>query len=496
MAARETSAAPRPGWFAGFAWLVILAILGAALYAAGFHAGYYADDFLFVHLDRAPRVLSHFLHSGAGTHWYRPIEAGILDQIQARFGLETWPIHALALAGHVALAWLVWAGMASLGFGPVAARGGSLLMLVSQAAVSAVAGNDTLSQVMCTLFGTLSLYAAHRACAAERARDDDARVRYWLLCPLALVIALFSKEAGVAWVPALLAVIVLERWVRRPATSRSPARVVVTELIPILVAAGGYLFARQAASGVQPDLDAGGYYGFHLGANVGVNLAMLVSTPLLVLSSVRVFDAVHAHDIPTLTGIVVGTLAMAAVVLYGWRRSERRGTLAALALLGLASIAPMVALNHVSELYVYNALPFVAAILGAGAATAIRVAPFPLRVVCWVVVAAFVGGQAVSARSKTELMADNGRAAAALMPEAIAQVRALPPGGTLWLVRDADARRGYSVFRMIGVDVLRYGEDYMRERAGRPDARVEFVDEPKLGGWSAAGGHLVPVRPR
>src|SRR6185503_9369486 len=148
MADHEPSSAARPGAFVGFAWLVLLAIFGAVLYGAGLHAGYYADDFLFVHLGRAPRVLSHFVHSGAGTHWYRPIEAAILDSIQARFGLETWPIHVLALAGHVALAWLVWAGLVSLGFDRYAAAGGSLVMLVSQAAVSAVVGNDTLSQVM------------------------------------------------------------------------------------------------------------------------------------------------------------------------------------------------------------------------------------------------------------------------------------------------------------------------------------------------------------
>src|SRR5205085_714002 len=160
-------------------------------------------------------------------------------------------------------------------------------------------------------------------------------------------------------------------------------------------------------------------------------------------------------------------------------------------------------LNHVSGLHVYNALPCFAAIIGAGAVVANRLArPFILRVACWVIVAVFMSGQVIAIGSKIAMMDANGRAAATLMPEAIEQVRALPPGGTLWLVRSSDADLGYSVFRVMGVDVLKYGEDFMRDRAGRPDAHVEFVDDDaprraRRDRWrTAEGGHLVPVTHR
>jgi hypothetical protein len=61
------------------------------------------------------------------------------------------------------------------------------------------------------------------------------------------------------------------------------------------------------------------------------------------------------------------------------------------------------------------------------------------------------------------------------------------------------------VFRVQGVDLLRYGGDFIRERAGRPDVRIEPVEPAGVASRTGrgpgdrivtvAGGHLAPAGP-
>jgi hypothetical protein len=501
--ARGTTANAAPARAGGgVGWLAVLAVIGVLQFGGGLHAGYFADDFLFVHRG-PPRVIEHFTRSAETTHWYRPIEAVLLSQIQARAGLETWPIHALALAAHVALAWLVWAGLRRLGFTVAQACGGSLIMLVSQAAVAAVLGNDTLSQVLGTFFGTLAVYACWRSYAGTARGGIDRG--WWSLTLVALLAALFCKEAAVAFVPAVLLVIaIMEIRDRRGVAISSPLSPWL-RVMPVLIITGAYLAARRSAGSVAADLGASGYYGFHIGSNVPVHLAMLLGMPLLGGSSVKLLDAARARDVAAVAVPIAVSAAFALVALWGAWIMPRRGRLFALAALALIAALPMAPLRHVSELYAYNALPFIAAFLGAAEGEVVRAGPRWLRTLTVLLVStAWITAQSMAVLEKTAMMRDNGRAAAALLPQAIAAVRALPQGDTLWVARTGDPRRDYSVFRVTGADVLRGGEDLIRERAGRPDADVEFVQpddayillqrgEHML---AVSDGRLVPYEPR
>lgn len=488
----DATAARRDSSRSAWIWLAVLAAVGALCYAPGLSGGYYSDDFLFVQFEKAPRALEHFLRVREGVAWYRPIEAAILDHVQARFGFETLPIHLIGLAAHVAVAWLVWAGLLRLGFPAVEARGGSLLVLVSQAGVAAVLGNDTLSQVLCTLGGVFSLYALHRSFAPGAAA-------WWRAASLAgLALALFAKEAGFGWVAALLVLIAIGRRARLTAADWGVGGAAVALAVVCLV-------MRRMAGAVTPDVGGSGTYGFLFGPNLLVNLAMLAGMPVVAASSVEVFDAARTGRTLTIALIGALSLAAAAIALVGALRSPRRRAFGALAVLAIAAMLPVLPLRHVSELYVYTGLPFLGAILGAGMVAFETGARHPMRALAFVVIVLFFGGQVTGVVAKARQMDANGRAAAVLLEEATALVRELPPGGTVWLVRDADRRRAYSVFRVQGVDLLRYGEDFIRERAGRRDVRIEPVEPgdvaTRAGGTpgekivTVTGGHLAPYAP-
>jgi hypothetical protein len=491
-AAMDATAARRDSSRSGWIWLVLLAAVGALCYAPGLAGGYFADDFLFVQFEQAPRVLEHFLRVREGVAWYRPIEAAILDHVQARFGFVTLPIHLMALAAHVAVAWLVWAGLLGLGLPSAQARGGSLLVLVSQAGVAAVLGNDTLSQVLCTLGGVFSLYALHRSFAPGAPAG-------WRAASLAgLALALFAKEAGFGWVASLLALIAIERRTRLTAGDWGTGAAAIALAVVCLL-------MRRMAGAATPDVGGSGTYGFLFGPNVLVNLAMLAGMPFAAGSSVEIFDAARTGR--TLTIALIGAISLGAalIALAGAWRSPRRRAFGALALLAIAAMLPVLPLRHVSELYVYAALPLLGAILGAGMVAFETGARYPMRGIAFVVIALFFAGQVGGVISKARQMHANGRAAAVLLAEATELVKGMPPGGTLWLVRDADRRRAYSVFRVQGVDLLRFGEDFIRERAGRPDVRIEPIEPDEVaaraGGTpggrvvTVSGGHLTPFAP-
>lgn len=454
-------------------WLGVLAAVGIAVFGRGLRIPYFGDDLLFVHLGPAPGVLAQFRQVDPWNRWYRPVEAVVLAAIQHRFGLETLPLHALALAAHIALAWIVWKALLDFGASRFAARLASLLMLVAQAGAAAVLGNDTLSEVFGTLFGTWALVLFARVLWPERAPGGRARVATWAAAGVALTLSLFSKEAMVGFALAALALAALRVACAPRLASAVRAAAIVAALT--VAATALYLGMRQTASGPHATIGGSGNYGFHLGANVPEHLAMLAGTALLPVSTVAAFDAYAARSWVALGAIALLTLTLAAIVVVSLGRSGRdRAT--AFAALGLCTLAPVLPLRHVSELYAYSALPFVSAIVGVGLAEAIgRVRAVAARRAALVAVVAVLLVQSAGVISKAALMDGNGRASDRMLAVIDGVVPSIPAGGTLWLVRSDRSAPEYSIYRVEGVNVLRHAEDYIRDRTRRPDLHVEII---------------------
>jgi hypothetical protein len=435
------------------------AVLLALIYGPTFDLSYYGDDFSFVRSAPDLRLLDAFTGTHPNIGFYRPVDWIALEVCQRWMGLQTWPVHALSLILHLTLALATgfaatrWTGHALTGW--IA----SLFVLVSQAAVHAVGSNDTLSQQVATTSGVLSLI-----CVMHARRSSDHVVRHWGVAAGLYAAALVAKETSVSFLP----ILILAGACGSPKPER---RSLVFSAVALVLVTGGYLWLRSYAgapsAGVGP-----GRYGFSLSPLIAIrNASMLgfaVATPVSTVD--LFFGLLNGRLLPL--AVSTGTLGVLGVVVaWGSRRAGDGRRLLFLLALALLSMFPMIALNHVSELYAYNTLPFVGGILGLGLADSILTfrAPLVRRGLALGVLALLVAN-GFAARSKADGMVATAREAQRLLPGIQEAVLGLPPGGCLEL--RGPSAPGYSVFFQTGPRLFSSGEAGLARLAGRPDVRI------------------------
>jgi hypothetical protein len=352
-----------------------------------------------------------------------------------------------------------------LGLSPAAAALAGGFMLVSQANVHAVLSNDTLSQVGGALFGYLSLYALYRGLVAGAPAE---RRRYLAVSPCFFAVALLFKEtSGAFFLMALLIVASCAggAWVGRA------ARAVPYGLVLVL-----YLGIRTLVVGAWPGT-GGGTYAVHPGLNMFENAALLALAATTPVSSPMVYAWVREGAIAGVLAVLAAGLAFGVAVGYGLVRLRRPALVGVLAGLAVLSLAPAYVLAHVSELYVYNAMPMVALLVGAGLdrflAYGAQRGRFG-RTAASVLVLLFFLAHVASVQEKAASMAAHGERASLLLPQVVRHGAAAPPGAALVLCRTPRAGVSYSVFRVPGFDVLSYAAPVIRARAGRPALAISF----------------------
>ncbi|HEU4366570.1 MAG TPA: hypothetical protein VFT13_14025 [Candidatus Krumholzibacteria bacterium] len=455
-------------------WFLALVVVSFAVGAPALHGPYYADDFQFVfdppHLD----PFYHFSHENPHNPFYRPIQSALLAAVQSGFGLSTWPIHAGSIVLHALLGFLVFRMVSGLGLGRGEARLASLLVVASQAAVPAVAGNDTLSQLLGTLAGYLSLWWFYRWARGEKVSARGIGDRRYLGALAMLAVALFAKETGVAFV--LLAALVLLTGLPAPRGPVPGMRARAARLVPIGVVFVLYLAARSAGASAVPEMGEN-RYGFALGLNIPRNLAMLWTAATIPFSSVTMFTAVATGDRMTLAGLGAAYAVLLSLVAVGLWRRRREARVWWQAGVGLLSVATIVPIKQVSELYAYQLLPAAAALLAVGLVSAGQAARQrkPWRILWMVAVASLVAGNAVASFSKAGMMHACGTRAAVLLDQIAPLAREAPAGGELVLVNPPAEGPAYSTFRVPGFGVLRHAEHYVARRAGREDITVRIA---------------------
>jgi hypothetical protein len=470
-------------------WLLALAGLTAALYARGLHGGYFGDDLMFVTWPPRLDVAAALLERNPDTGWYRPIEALVLQLVQTRAGLATWPIHAIAIALHATIAWVTLLAVRRLGGGTRAAVTAGLAVVLLQAGAMAVASNDTLSLLFGTLAGAIAAWVllppaspASVASPASAVASTDASApigwRAVLACWAAFVLALLSKETSVGWLPLLLIVLAWRGW-------KGSRTVPVMAGAGLVVLTACYL-AGRALTGATPPSFGPSRYQMSVGLNVIENIAMLAGALLSPVPPERLF---HPHAGPLARiGAAAGALVVLVLAAHALRVRALRARMAWVVAGAVLVLSPMLPLNRVSELYVYAAVPFLAVVLGFAldrvlAGRAAR---------AWALVAVVLAGAHVMAvQHKLGMMVANGRRATALIQRLRPHVDAVATHGTLWLVSHRDPAGRYSVFRMPGFHVLDYGDGFLRAWFVRPDLRVSWRDEPGPAPVARAGDVVV-----
>jgi hypothetical protein len=462
-------------------WLFAILVAGAALYYPGLRTEYFGDDYQWF-FDPAPgSIFYYFTHSNPNaSDTYRPLQAAFMILVQRYFGLETFAVHAANLLLHTALVCLLFIWLKKERFTSLQAFIASAFMLVSQANAMAVLSVDTLSQILSTLTGCVGLVLLQKHLTGmrpDRRTISGGGSGYYLLALSALVLALLSKESGVSFI-AMALVLMTAAHARRSAGLKF-VRGAVIDALPYLLALAIY-FVIRTGLGVQGPGAGDGRYGFHLGLNLPRNLAMFLFQALVPASSVDAFTALSNRDLLVLAPIVAGWLMMVGLTGWGLVKSGRRVLAVALACLGLLGLFPMALMNKVSELYVYNSMPFFAALIGIGIGRILDQTNRTLKPILAFLLAGACFVHILAVREKALLMKQNGRQATQLLACIQSEVDRIPVRGELLLLTPRSAKPEYSVFAMSGFNVLDTGLHRIKEVTGRSDFKIRLIGEKQL----------------
>jgi hypothetical protein len=238
----------------------------------------------------------------------------------------------------------------------------------------------------------------------------------------------------------------------------------------------GYLALRAHASRAEV-LFGEDRYAFHIGLNIVKNVVQFGLAAVLPASNVTAFTAFHEGSWTSLAVLLLAALAATLAVGVGLYRARRSRLTVFLLGCSVLALFPAALLNHVSELYLYNALPFVSLLVGLGLGTLLTsVRSTPVRVALALGVTAFFIGHAAGSRSKASLMQENGERAERILAELLPCMDELPPNASVRLINSPSARLTYSVYLLPEFNVFRIGEAPVARLAGRPDVTVRVVD--------------------
>ena len=461
--------------------LVLIFGLGVAasaiLYAPVWDCPFFADDYEYGSIGNLNPFV-HFCSPYAENQFYRPIQFFAMSATQRFWGSHTWPLHALHYIVHAVLGLLVYMLARRLSGSKLTAALSWSFFTFAQGAAHGIASNDTLTQLLSTTaaFGAL-LVVVDLIHGSDSTDDITARpTRGFLhgaLTGALVAVCLWSKESGISMVVLVGLLLVWAVWRRRA----SVARVAPTLLVMCGVTVA-YIAVRSIASTASVHFGDTNY-SFAIGSVTVKNVGMILVAAASPLSTAHTYSAALNRDLPMLGAFAMLLLAAGVLAVLGMRAlgARSRNTALGLAAATIVVCFPNALMNHVSELYAYNCLPFIAILLGSGAAWLIR-----RREVKWqsmtglVLVVAVLVSNAFSAHSKAELMSESGSRAQTVFNELCAFVKEAEPGATIGLVNTHD-RPSYSVFVLSPFELVsKVSRNEVRAATGRTDVTLIWLE--------------------
>jgi hypothetical protein len=458
------------------AGLFILVAVAFITYWEGMHIPYYSDDYQLVLEDPGAKIFYYFTHNNPALNFYRPIQGSFMAVTQALFGLETWPIRMVQLLLHAGLAWFVYLFMRHYGFNNLAAILAVLFLVVSQANAHAILSNDTFSQVAGSFFGygsVLFLYLGSCRPTEIGGTTVSPSKTYLALSVIGYTIALLSKETSVAFLPLIVALIIHLRSkhvVQEGAVRRSVLLISLFLVITLL-----YLVVRGLIVPAQPHLGAS-RYDYRLGGNVIKNSALFLAAATIPASSVTAFVAMKVGNVYQLLLIALSTLVFVTGVAYGLWLSRLRTLSLVLGVSAAVTVAPVIFLNKVSELYVYNAMPIICVLFGIGLAQLVKTPPLaPGRLIIVMLIALFALMHTMAVRDKALLMRKQGEKASTMLAQILTYVDRVPPSGRLILANPSTDEPEYSVYLMNGFNLFIDCKHIINQFSKRSDFEVRIT---------------------
>jgi len=420
---------------------IFYAAAGLLLYVGGISAPYFSDDFTVFF---PPGTINPFalfvMKNPYEPTVYRPLEVFFNATVQIFFGESTFPIHLAHIALHITIACLIHKALIRLTMDKVAAGIGGTLFLAAQSAVSVVARNCTMAQQLSALFCLLFSYVL--------AFSEKKRKRLTLCALFAL--ALISKETSIS----LLASAAFLHFL----LAKKPGRVIAAakECVPYALLTAAYLCGRLALG-----LEIVGTTGrqmFGLGLNVVRNIGLLLFSTVNQTSAPEVFKAFVLRDYALLGGAFAVAALLLAAIYVGFRKQKKiRWALTLATLMGI-SYFPVALMDHVSEVYVYNALAFFCMLAGIGVGALFKRGK-ALRALGLATTLIVLTVNVLSLRQGLGLIVHNAQTAQSLIEQIRDTAADSPPGATVHLI-DTDhktLRYAYSLYYMTEASTLQYG---------------------------------------
>jgi len=452
----ETLFGPSPRRHLSLFWIATLIVMGFIVYASGFTIRYYGDDFFLFY------EYVDWWHAGR----YRPATSIVVETIQGVFGLNPVPLHVLQLLLHISLSYLVFQAARMIGLSRAQAVVASLFMLISQANAFALLSNCTLSQVGGTVFGYFSIWLA---CVAF----TNYRGTVFALGLLSFAVALFFKESSAAFIALLPLAFLASSWGSCSKRSYLLSRAALHSAAYVAVLLV-YLVMRHASPVLPITVGTGSRYDLHFGLNIIKNAALLSLAAVTPVSTVTIYE-LWSESRAELLGIALIAIALCmALIVVGLFRVSKRLSIVLSVFAGL-SVAPLLLLNHVSELYVYNAMPPVSLLIGAGVGRLISDHRIGIKAISAFASIMILTCHVVAIQQKAQLMRANGDRADAMLAQIVAHASVAPYGAIVRL-ENRPGDRGYSIFVMReDFGVVEHAGPVIRGRAQRPDITVQFV---------------------
>jgi hypothetical protein len=223
-------------------------------------------------------------------------------------------------------------------------------------------------------------------------------------------------------------------------------------------------------------------YAFRFGSNVVKNLRLFAGETILPVSTVTVLQAGFYLKYLLLICVSIFTSIYVILLGFGLWKSDRKYLVKRLCILILCSWFPAILLNHISELYIYNSLFYLAVLFGISAEYYWEeMSKRPSVVFACVCLLFLIAGitNTVGVDEKASLMKKEGDRAAILLPQIILLTKHIPEKEWIYLVGQQDSGFGYSKFVSPCFDVLYNADTLVRYYADRLHSHYFIGDSAK-----------------
>lgn len=456
--------------------LLILGILELSfiiLYYQALWIQSYGDDFKYLIGDMEIHPFSLFLTSDTNGTSYRPIQAVIHFLLQRTFGLfNPLPVHIVHVAVFSMFCGLFYFAIVKIFKEQVPALIATGILMFSQLQVMLIAGMDTLSALLSLTFGYFSLWYAWRALQVL-ADGQSSPVRYWFASTFCYILAIFSKETGISFLFLNSYLIVL--FVISKKKSFSQVCLHLIFLVIVTAAFMGlmhYMDTRQVSCGNDR-------YAFSFGLAVFRNLFYVVTALFSPTATVRIYEWYSCGKFMPVILSFSGVLMIIVLLIKSWISSREKMLLVHCGSMVLLSLMPVLFINHISELYIVNALPVFAVLTGKLLYQLFSVRLLKkvrYRVVTVSFLVLFCVGTIEGICYKMALMVKNGERATAMYWSMRDCIKDVPPQSVVLLVYP-ESEFKYSVFHLDALGYFRYSFTNLKRLYRRSDLTIVEMPE-------------------